>query len=280
AAERAAAAAAAAATRRPHVLLDPDLASRTDAPKAGMPDMPAEEIADRIVATLLQGSGPILLCVPGTLGAAYQTTMLSVARAVVRSIGGPVSVASIPYPNGIKDVVTRFFHIGTEPAHNVLAHVLRKLHAAAPQRPILLTGESQGAWLIADTLREDPTLAAAVTRIAMFAKPGFVTLPPSIGSARDGAALLAATPGGSDGILQFVHTDDIVPSLFRRLGPHVLAGYVRGFGELLAGGQFGYSPHHYDAHGMEAARWLLLGQRPAADPVHESGTHPTHAPIA
>lgn len=280
AAERAADQAARTQGARPHVLLDPDLAGRPKEGKAGMPEgMLPVEIADRIVATLLQGTGPILLCVPGTLGAAYETSMLSLARSVVKAAGQSVSVASIPYPNGIRDVVTRFFHIGTGPETNVLAMVLRKLHAAAPHRPIMLSGESQGAWLIADTLRADPELAAAVTRIAVFAKPGFVQMPESIGSARNGAAMLAATAPGVDGILEFRHTDDIVPSLFKRLGPHVLAGYVQGFKDLLGGGHFGYTPHHYDAHGMEAARWLLFGESPAANPVHESNTHPTHPPI-
>lgn len=264
-----------AAKARPHVLLDQDLASRATEPKAGMPDgMSPAEIADRIVAKLLQGSGPILLCVPGTLGASYQSSMLAAARAFVQAAQGPVSVASIPYPNGVVDVVTRFFGIGTDMDENVLALVLRRLRAAAPHRPILLTGESQGAWLIAETLRRDPALAAAVTRVAMFAKPGFVDLPDGIGSARAGAALLRAAPDAPTGILEFRHVDDIVPSLFAQLHPRVLGGFVQGLRDKLAGGEFGYRPHHYDWHGMEAARWLLLGERPGADPEHASGTHP------
>ncbi len=263
-----------AGAQRPHVLLDPDLASRPEAAKAGVPDgMSPSEIADRIVAKLLQGSGPILLCLPGTLGAAYQSSMLSTGRAFLRAANGAASVASIPYPNGILDVVTRFFRIGLEAEKNVLALVIRRLRRSAPHRPILLAGESQGAWLIADTLREDPTLAAAVTRIVVFAKPGFVGMPASIGTARLGASLIPGTASGVDGVLEFRHTDDIVPSLFSRLGPHVLTPYLD---SLLHGRGLEYRPHHYDWHGDEAAAWLLHGTPPAAPEVHPSKAHPMH----
>jgi hypothetical protein len=259
---------------RPHVLLDPDLESRPDSPKVGMPKgMSPMEIADRIVAVLLQGSGPILLCVPGTLGQAYQSSMLSLARAVVKQARSSVSVASIPYPNGVLDIVPRFLGIKGDEDQNVLALVLRKLHAAAPDRPILLGGESQGAWLIADTLKADPELAAAVTRVVMFAKPGFVDLPESIGQARNGASMLPGTDSGVHGILEFRHTDDIVPSLFSRLHPGVFTPYLT---SLTHGQGMAYPPHHYDWHGSEAARWLLRGVRPTSAPVHESRSHPTH----
>jgi hypothetical protein len=255
-------------------VLDPDLATRPKEPKQGLPPgMPASEVADRIVATLLAGSGPILLVVPGTLGTLYQTSMLATARAVARQAKGPTSIAAIPYPNGVLDIVTRALKIGIGPDQNVLAHVIKKLRAAAPHRPILLAGESQGAWLIADTLAQDPSLAAAVTRVALMAKPGFVQLPSSIGTARLGASMLPATASGVNGIVEFRHTDDIVPSLFSRLGPHVFSGYVT---SLLAGRGFEYLPHHYDWHDEEAARWLLEGIRPDRDTVHASGTHPAH----
>lgn len=259
---------------RPHIVLDPDLASRPKEPKQGVPtSMSAGEVADRIVATLLQGSGPILLVVPGTLGTLYQTSMLATARAFARQSTGPASIAAIPYPNGVFDVVTRALKIGLDPDQNVLAHVIKKLRAAAPHRPILLAGESQGAWLIADTLRQDPSLAAAVTRVALMAKPGFVKLPASIGTARLGASMLPGTADGIDGIVEFRHTDDIVPSLFGRLRPQVFSGYVT---SILAGRGLEYLPHHYDWHDEEAARWLLDGIRPERDTVHESGTHPPH----
>jgi hypothetical protein len=231
------------------------------------------EAADRIVASILQGSGPILLIVPGTLGGAYDNSMLATARAFARRAVGPSSIASIPYPNGVLECVTRALRIGIGADQNVLAHVIKKLREAAPDRPILLAGESQGAWLIADTLRQDPSLAAAVTRVVMMAKPGFVGMPDSIGAARLGAAMLPGTASGVRGILEFRHTDDIVPSLFSRLGPHVFAGYVK---SLTSGKGFAYDPHHYDWHDEEAARWLLDGTPPDSPEVHASGTHPAH----
>ena len=235
--------------------------------------MRAADVADRIVEVLLRGSGPILLVVPGTLGGHFETSMLATARAFVRQAHGPVSISSIPYSNGVLDCVTRYFGLDTALEDNVLAHVIRRLRAAAPHRPILLAGESQGAWMIADTLRQDPTLGAAVTRIALMAKPGFVQLPASIGSARLGAAMLPGTGAGTPGILTFGHTDDIVPNLFGGLGLRVLDGYVN---SLLAGRGFEYPPHHYDWHGEEAARWLLDAVAPDAATVHGSWTHPPH----
>ena len=278
AAEQATRAAARAATARPHIVLDPDLASRPPEPRRGIPaGMSPAEVADQIVATVVQGAGPILLVVPGTLGTHYQTSMLAAARRFARDASGPTSIASIPYPNGIVDIATRTLRIGIGPEQNVLALVLRRLRDAAPHRPILLAGESQGAWLIADTLRQDASLAAAVTRVLMFAKPGFVALPASIGSARTGASLLPANASGVDGVLEFRHTDDIVPSLFTRLRPRVLGGFFAMVVSALAGGSPGYTPHHYDWHDAEGARWLLEGIAPELDTVHESTTHPTHS---
>jgi hypothetical protein len=273
AARQAAEQAAKHAHDRPHVLLDPDVATRPKGPKVGMvPGMSADEMAGRIVAKLLEGTGPILLCVPGTLGSAYETSMLAIARAFVQQAPGSVSVASIPYPNGAIDCVTRFFHIGTQPDRNVLALVLKRLRVAAPGRPVLLTGESQGAWLIADTLREDPELAAGVSRIAIFAKPGFVKMPASIGSAHVGAAMLHAPE--TVGVLEYRHTDDIVPSLFGRLGAEVLQGELEALAGWRKTGSYEYPPHHYDPHGADAARWLLEGIRPTAPTVHSSKVHP------
>lgn len=260
-------------TVRTHVLLEPTLTEHPERPRDRIPPgMTPTEAADRIVATLLRGSGPILLCVPGTYGGAYQSSMLVTARSVVRHAGGPVSVSSIPYPNGVRDIVTRFLGVGGRgEEQNVLALVLRRLRAAAPHRPILLAGESQGAWLIADTLRADPSLAAAVTRIVVFAKPGFVDMPEAIGGARTGASMLPGTASGVAGVLEFRHTDDIVPSLFSRLHAGVLTPYLD---SLAAGQGFAYRPHHYDWHGDEAAAWLLHGTPPEGPEVHRSTVHP------
>lgn len=262
-----------ARTTPTHVLLEPALTEHPERPRDHLPEgMSPAEAADRIVAALLQGSGPILLCVPGTYGGAYQSSMLVTARSVVRHAGGPVSISSIPYPNGVRDILTRFLRVGERgEEQNVLALVLRRLRAAAPHRPILLAGESQGAWLIADTLRADPTLAAAVTRIVVFAKPGFVDMPEAIGGARMGASMLPGTASGIRGVLEFRHTDDVVPSLFSKLHLGVLTPYLD---SLASGRGFDYRPHHYDWHGDEAAAWLLRGTPPATSEVHASGVHP------
>lgn len=260
------------ASNSKHVLLDPELELNEAIGTRGLPPgMSANEAADRIVAALLKGTGPILLCVAGTLGTTWQSSMLATARAFVRQAGASVSVASIPYPNGVMDIITRFLHMKIEPENNVLALVLQKLRAAAPQRPILLAGESQGAWLIADTLRDDPSLAAAVTRIVAFAKPGFVDMPESIGHARLGASMLPATASGIEGVLEFRHTDDIVPSLFHRLHPRLAMPWIN---SLIHGRGLEYQPHHYDWHASEAAAFLLHGTKPDAPEVHSSGTHP------
>jgi hypothetical protein len=260
---------------RPHIVLDTDLEHRPKGPKVrGVPPgMSPSEAADRIVAEVLKGTGPILLVAPGTLGGQYDNSMLATAREFARKAPAGASIASIPYPNGVIECVTRYLKIGIGPEQNVLALVIKRLRAAAPHRPILLAGESQGAWLISDTLHQDPSLAAAVTRVVLFAKPGFVKLPPSIGAARLGASMLPPNVSGVDGVLEFRHTDDIVPSLFGNFGPHVFKGWID---SLKAGRGMEYLPHHYDWHDEEAVRYLLDGIRPDLPTVHESGSHPTH----
>lgn len=254
----------------PHTWFDADGAARgADATKLAVVrgSLSPIEIADRIVAQLLAPgeSGPILLCMPGTCSGPFQSTVLEVVRAMRAQYDGALSVASIPYPNMVPDVVTRFLGIGTSVDQSILALVIRRLHAAAPQRPILIVSESQGSWVVAHDLRSDPSLAAAVTRVASFSRPGFATLPPAIGQARSAQHLLP----GESGIQDWRHTDDIVPALFGGLGIEVLKGYFVGIEHALQGGEFGYQPHHYEAHAAEAARWLLQGIRPA-DPTHPS----------
>jgi hypothetical protein len=263
-----------AGTARPHVLLDPDPATRPRErkPIGLVPGMSPDEHADRIAAVLLRGSGPILLCVPGTIGGAFDSTMYAAARAFVKQANGPVSVSSIPYPNGIFDAATRFLGLSRKPADNVLALVLRRLIAANTGRPILLAGESQGSWLIADTLKAEPQLAAAVTRVAFVSKPAFVPMPAAVGSARQGASMLPGTVAGHTGVVEWRHTDDIVPSLFHRLGPKVAGGYVESLSGWLATGRFRYAPHHYEPHGDDIAAWLLRAERPDVT-VHDSHDH-------
>jgi hypothetical protein len=251
---------------RPHILLDPDLTTRPLDQMRDLPKMSAGEQADRICAVLLRGTGPILLCLPGTASGGYQTAMLSTARAFIELAGdSSVSIATLPYPNGPLDVFTRLVGFHADGDYDVLEQVLLRLKKYAGGRPILLTGESQGAWVIADTLRRHPDLAGIVTRVAMFAKPGFVRMPGAIGQARHGAAMLRATGSrfsDATGIVEFRHIDDIVPSLFTRMGSAVAKGEFEAVRRLLQTGHYVYPPHHYEMHGEDAARWLYLGERP------------------
>lgn len=231
-------------------------------PGAGMG---AREQADRILASLLRSEGPILLCMPGTLGGSYQHAMFSTAQAAIRQHGGAIAVASIPYPNSIVDAVTRFFGANSQADQSPLALVIRGLKRNAPHRPILLVGESQGSWVIAQNLR-DPELAGAITRVVLFSKPGFVRAPTAVGQAAEGAGLLPGTPG----VIQIRHDDDIVPALIGGIvRPKVVGGFVGPLRNLVRTGEYHYPPHDYSADGEAAARYLLTGQAPTAL-VHSS----------
>ncbi|MBC7460207.1 MAG: hypothetical protein H7287_02490 [Thermoleophilia bacterium] len=254
---------------RPNILLDPDLMTRPLDQDRGIPNMPVYEIADRICAELLRGTGPIVICMPGTSGGGYQTAMLATAREMIRLAGGnSMSFTSLPYPNQPIDLVKRFLGLSGGNDDCVLYQVLLRLKKFAGDRPIYLTGESLGAWYIADVLRTNPDLAAVVTRVALFAKPDFVREVPSavLGSAHRGARMLRATGApnavSATGIVEFRHTDDIVANLFDRLGLDVLKSEFSAVGRWIKTGHYTYPPHHYEVHGTDAARWLYLGERP------------------
>ncbi|MCW2962650.1 MAG: hypothetical protein JWM90_3037 [Thermoleophilia bacterium] len=234
--------------------------------------MSPDEHADRIAASLLRGRGPILLCVPGTVADLYDNGMYAAARAFIKQTKGPVSISAIAYPNGVFDVVKRVLRIDTKLETNVLALVLKRLIAANTGRAILLAGESQGSWYIADTLRAAPELAAAVTRVALVSKPGFVGMPATVGAARQGAAMLPGTDPGHTGVIQWRHTDDIVPSLFAGISRKTPMGYIEAISGWIATKTFSYRPHHYEMHGDDIASWLLDGVRPT-DSVHDSHVH-------
>jgi hypothetical protein len=232
--------------------------------RSGPADMSPQDEAAAILKVVLASTGPVLLCMPGTDGPAWESSMYETARAAVRMYHGQMVAVSIPYHNAVKDVIRRFFHIGTSSKDSVLALVISGIHAAQPNRPILLAGESQGSWVIGHDL-QDPQLAADVTRVAVFAKPGFQQAPAAVGAAAAGAHLLPGRPG----YIEFRHTDDIVPSLFAHLGLDVLGGYVMAIRRWFQTGNFEYTPHHYDMHGPEAANYLLNGVMPASL-VHSS----------
>jgi hypothetical protein len=250
--------AAAERAHGPHILRQPDGVEPPKGAPRGLPKgMQPQEVADRIAAALLAGTGPILLLVPGTLGTEYQTSMLALGRAALKMPPGELpSIASIPYDNGIADIATRYFGKGGKPDMNVLSLVLHRLQRVAGSRPILLAGESQGAWLIADTLRTEPELAKLVTRVAMFANPGFAKVPATIGGG-------TGQPAAATGIVQWRHIDDVVPNLFAGVFTKpVLGGFEQAFQGLFATGHYHYTPHHYDRYAPSAAQWLLEGIRP------------------
>ncbi len=228
---------------------------------ANVSHMSVKERADRIVSALSKGTGPILLCMPGTTGGAYQSSMYETARSIIRQHGGAISVASIPYDNGVKDVVKRFLGFTKGREKSVLAHVVLALKKLAPHRPIYVVGESQGAWAIAQDLH-DPEVAAAISRSVLFAKPGFQRIPEGISQAVVGANILGSG-GTPPKVVEFRHTDDIVPSIFGRiLNPEVPLSWVKSAFNWVKTGSFEYKPHHYDAHGDEAAKFLLTGVVP------------------
>ncbi|MBC7644276.1 MAG: hypothetical protein H7123_04060, partial [Thermoleophilia bacterium] len=259
-----------------HVLMDTDHEPSKKILSAGsVPGLTPRQQADSIVKSILAGGteGPVVLCMPGTLGAAWETSILETARAVVQRWHGrgPLAVVSIPYNNGIPDIVKRFLGLANGEDRSVLAMVIRDIHAKAPNRPILLAGESQGSWVIGHDL-EDPELAAAVTRVFMFSKPGFQKSPPTQALGTAAGAVGSARLPGHPGLIEMRHTDDIVPSLFSKLGLDVLTGYVLAFRQMAVDSRhhFGYEPHHYDIHGAEAAAYLLDGIVPGHLVHHSS----------
>jgi hypothetical protein len=251
-----------AQTLPPHALLQTgsvnDIVHRpTSKPKSDV------EEADRIAGALLQGSGPILLCMPGTGGKPYEGVIASTARALIKLHGGAVSIASIPYGNGAGEIPIRFL---SRKKKTILALVIERLKQYAPNRPILLVGESQGSWAAASDL-QDPAIAGAVTRGVLFSKPGFQTLPTSVGQATAGAAAVGLR--GGPGLIEIRHSDDIVPSLFNRLNGSVVGGFLNQVVGGLLRGNPQYPPHKYAVHGDDAAKYLLFGEQPTGK-VHPS----------
>lgn len=221
------------------------------------------EEADRIVGALLQGSGPILLCMPGTGGKPYEGVIASTARSLIKLHGGAVSIASIPYGNGAGEIPIRFL---SRKKKTILALVIERLKRYAPNRPILLVGESQGSWAAASDL-QDPMIAGAVTRVVLFSKPGFQQLPGAVGQAATGAASVGLQ--GDPGLIEIRHNDDIVPSLFNRLNGSIISSFLS---QVVGGalrGNAQYPPHKYAVHGDEAAQYLLFGRQPTGK-VHPS----------
>lgn len=125
--------------------------------------MPAYEIADRVCADLLNGMGPIVVCLPDPPGGASPASLLATARRVLQlAPEAAVSVAAVPYTHSVVDVVRSWLGLGLDRDRDVLRQVLERLKQHAGERPVYLMGEGFGARYIADVLRDHPELAVAV----------------------------------------------------------------------------------------------------------------------
>lgn len=262
-----------AAHHAPHILEQVGTEPPKGSPRGIPHGMSPTEAADRIVAQLLQGTGPIVLLVSGTLGVEYQTSMLAIGRSVLKlsNTSNAPTVASIPYDNGIGDIVSRTMGKGENPSANVLSLVLHKLKKLAANRPVYIAGESQGSWMVSDTLRKEPELAAFVSRVAIFSKPGFVPLPMSVGSAAEGAV------DGARGLVEWRQTDDIVPALFKGINASVVGSIKSALAGLVKTGKYEYPQHHYERFADDAARWLLYGVKPAVTQLPSTQPLPNNA---
>jgi hypothetical protein len=250
-----------------HVLLNDRIPPGRSSARGHLHGRSAREQADRILATILNSSGPVVLCMPGTRGPAWQSSMYETAREIARRRRGigPAVIVSVPYRNSAMDAIKRALRMDADPDGSVLELVLRGIRRHAGQRQVYLVGESQGAWVIARDL-QDPQLARVVTRAVLFSKPGIQPSPTAVGAAARPGARSARS---GNGILEFRHRDDIVPALITGLNLDVLRGYLLAARRLIGTGTFEYTPHHYDHHAREAADVLLTGKRPA-DPIHHS----------
>ncbi len=250
---------------RTHTLIDDRIEPGATSSAGIVSGRTPREQADRILATILNATGPIVLCMPGTLGPAWQSSIYETARLIAheRAGAGPITIVSIPYKNRVADAVKRAIRIGTDPSESTLALVLQGIEQYGNGRPVYLLGESQGSWVIAHDL-QDPKLARVVTRVVMYAKPGIQRSPAAVGAQATGKGARS-----SNQILEIRHTDDIVPSLFSKIGMDVIHGYALAFRRLFATHDFEYTPHHYDAHAADGAAFLLHGIRPA-NTVHPS----------
>lgn len=222
----------------------------------------AREQADRILATILNSKGPIVLVVPGTNGRPYEHANYETVHSLLKHINGPAVVTNIPYDNSVIKAVQRFFHINVSNGSSIIGFVLEGINKYAPHRPVYVVGESQGSWVIADELR-NKRLAAMVKRVVFFSTPGFVKVPSAVGDAIKGA------DNADSGVLKINHTDDIVPGLLFNLNIKRVTSILGTVLNGLGGGDFDYTPHYYDQDGAAAGAFLATGRRPK-HPNHQS----------
>jgi hypothetical protein len=102
----------------------------------------------------------IVIWVPGTSEYFIKPSFLKAAKRHLPGLG----VTMIPYEGTWR--LSSSVPDGTA----VLAGVIRELRRRGDKRPIVLAGESQGAWIISNVLA-DPTLAREVARAALWGHP-------------------------------------------------------------------------------------------------------------
>ncbi len=223
-----------------------------------------QQVADRLLDTLLAGDGPIYIAVTGTGGASYDHAVLSTLQEVARQgSGGAATVVSLPYANGVADIGRRTLGLSGSGRDEALAIVLRELARRAPHRPVYVVAQSQGSWLVSQVLRDDPDAARAVTRAVLFSRPA---LAPSVD-----AWVAAGT------LLEVNHVDDIVTGVPTALNREMLRSFAASTMDWMRGQRFSYLPHRYEPDAALAARFLLgssLGLAEAAR--HHSGMHHRH----
>ena len=125
------------------------------------PPLPSVQDRIRLVLADIDLSAPaIVIWVPGSSEYWIKQRFLDELHADLPR----ADVTMIPY-----EATWRFSHSVPDGAA-VLSGVLAELRRRAPGRPVLLAGESQGAWVIS-TVLQDPAAAAQVTRTSIWGHP-------------------------------------------------------------------------------------------------------------
>ncbi len=125
------------------------------------PALPSVAERIRLILADIDWSAPaIVIWIPGTSEYWIKQRFLDELGAKVRG----AHVTMVPYES------TWRFSTSVPDGESVLRGVLEEIRRRAPGRPVLLAGESQGAWIISRVLT-DPELAKVVTRAAIWGHP-------------------------------------------------------------------------------------------------------------
>jgi hypothetical protein len=235
----------------------------------------ARENADKTLKKIDWDKPIIAIDVPGTLWGMTKEMHESFERQVGADRG---SLVKLEYPaaaHGMLDSVA----LGEETLRLVLEEIQRR-DPEGTKYHVALQGESQGAWVINDTLAEHP-FAKTVDRVGLYGLPGDaihdgalahdprvrITNHPldPISWKHLGPASLAATAPGF--ILGGDKRD--IPAAIAMIALNPIHAALFGAGELSnrITGDYSTHPHVYTEHyAGEGMRWLLTGapQRPDA----------------